>query len=527
MKKTNNIKILVLVISLALLVCGIVGITVSAQTENSSDPAVVNADASLSIYKKNVSFQNSPQLVFAVAYENCEAADITLDVWYGEKSGEAQSVASFGNVTIGGESYPAFAVEPADPKDIDKLVYVQAKVGEVLSEVERYSILEFAWSGIMTAETDEAAADYYNIIDYSKSVQKWLAGKFDGTPVDNYFYVKAEGVALDASGYDSGVFTAPVTFTLGESELGWNVTTYVDGAKITETKAAGNEITASASTICTKISGAESFKPQDVEGTPIDFESTSVNSSGNGGAGTAYFVGSAALSTSKKGATETLNKNGNTTTAYYFDSDSGTTDNLRIQSYGNDTDDKVGSANAFVFDSDMRLDYADSTTFSTSAVRFYLGNTNKDSSTHCAYYLVIYLDDTTKTLKIADLNPNGMSEWVTTDVKSGEWFNFRLEYYKVSADTILALVYINEELVFVSNSIRTTNAYGDDAWPVYAESFTASDNSSYKGINAVRLEAASSTDVTVYLDNTLMRRTNLTVPSIPENLYDSFYTPAN
>ena len=76
MKKTNNYKFLALVISLALLVCGIITITASA-----AEPVAANADASLSIYKKNVSFQNSPQLVFAVAYENCEPANITLDVW--------------------------------------------------------------------------------------------------------------------------------------------------------------------------------------------------------------------------------------------------------------------------------------------------------------------------------------------------------------------------------------------------------------------------------------------------------------
>ena len=130
MKNFKNTKIFAIVIALMLLVSCAVAIGASADAEALSD-------ASLSIYKKNVSFQNSPQLVFAVAYENCNPADITLDVWYGEKSGAAQTVESYGNVNIGGKTYPAFAINPQNPKDIDALVYVQAKVGAVTSEVER------------------------------------------------------------------------------------------------------------------------------------------------------------------------------------------------------------------------------------------------------------------------------------------------------------------------------------------------------------------------------------------------------
>ena len=521
MKKANNTKILVLAISLALLICGIIGTTVSAETESASEPAVVNADASLSIYKKNVSFQNSPQLVFAVAYENCDPANITLDVWYGEKSGDAQSVTSFGNVTIGGESYPAFAVEPADPKDIDNQVYVQAKIGNVVSDVERYSILEFAWSGIMTSETDEASADYYNIIDYSKSVQKWLAGKFDGTPVDNYFYVKAEGVALDASGYDSGIFTTPITFTLGESTLGWNVTTYVDGVKTTETKAAGSEITASASTVCTPIETPEAVKPQDVEGTPVDFENLTAPANGNVGENTTFFVGST-LTTTKKGITETTDKNGNTTKAYYFDSDSAE-EKLRIQSLGDDVKAaNLTGANAYIFESDMKIDFASA---ANSTVKIYLGTTNTDKS--FAYYHTMRLDTTTGTIKFLDSGVGGVGGWVTTNVKSGDWFNLRLEYYKISADEMLVLTFVDGELIYASNRPNETNANGDDVWPVYDASFTAGNGAAADGINAIFFSTLAATDATFYFDNTLLRRTTLTPPTIPVSEYDSYYTPAN
>ncbi|MBO5316166.1 MAG: hypothetical protein J6B48_07050 [Clostridia bacterium] len=524
MKKTNNFKILVLAISLALLICGIVGVTVSAESETASEAYAVNADASLSIYKKNVSFQNAPQLVFAVGYENLDPATVTLDVWYGEKSGDATNVTSFGNVTVDGETYLGFAVEPADPKDIDKLVYVQAKSGDVASEVERYSILEFAWAGVMTSATDEEAADYYNIIDYSKSVQKWLtsSGKFSGTPVENYFYVRAEGVALD-DGYDSGIFTSPVTFTLGESALGWNVTTYVDGVKNTVTQAAGTEITASASTICTAIKEPEPVKPQQVTGTPLDFENLSVSATGNGGENTTYFVGSV-LNTAKKGVTEVTGKDGTTTKAYYFDSDDGK-DLLRIQSHGDDTDDaKLTGANAFVFETDIKIDFATTT---NTTVLIYLGTGQSDS--HHAYWTTMRLDETDGTIMFLDAGSGtGAGPFVDTSLKSGDWFNLRIEYYKISADELLVLTFVDGELIYTSNRPYAVNANGDDAWPVYSSDFIDQNNTKANtGISAIRIGADTKTDATFYFDNTLLRRTTLTPPYIPVSEYDSYYTPAN
>ncbi len=511
MKKTKSIKFLVLVISLALLISGIIGIAVSA---DSSD-----AEASLSIYKKNVSFQSSPQLVFAVAYENLNSEDITLDVWYGEKSGDAASVSSFGNVTVDGKEYPAFAVKPTDPKDIDSIVYVQAKCGDTVSEVERYSILEFAWSGIMTAASVADAADYQNILDYSATVQKWLtaSGKFNGTPVGNYFYVKAEGIALDASGYDSGIFTSPVTFTLGESALGWNVTTYSNGTKTNEVKAAGTEITASASTICTPV---EKIAPQQVAGTVVDFEN--IDSTGHAGEGTTFFAASE-IKTSKRGTTEVVGKDGNTTKAYYFDSDSGVGDTLRVQANGDDTNAaKLAGANAFIFESDIKIDFTDTSTI----VAIYLGDSSAVNTSQSAYYINMRLD-TDGTIKIIDGGLGGNGNWIKTSVESGDWFNFRIEYYKISADEMLVLTFIDGELVYASNRIHSANPNGDDAWPVYAESYTANSGKTHTGLTGIFFNITSSGDATMYFDNSLLRRTTLTAPTIPVSEYDSYYTPAN
>ena len=528
MKKTNTIKILVLAISLALLLCGIIGVTVSAQNDDASAPATASSDVALEVYMKNVSFQNSPQLVFAVAYENCDSSSITLDVWYGEKNGEAQSVTSFGNVTIGGKVYPAFAVNPINPKDLDTVVYAQAKSGDVTSEVERYSILEYAWSGVMTAKTDAEATDYYNIIDYSASVQKFLGSKFDGTPVANYFYVKAEGVALDESGYDSGIFTAPVTFTLGESELGWSVTTYVDGVKTTETKAGGSEITASASTICTRFEVPEPILPQDVNASPLDFSKITIGSTGNGGADTSSMVGSS-LATTKKGVTTTTDNDDNEIQAYYFDTDANQAEAFRVQSNGDDLKpDKLAGANAFIFESDLRFDFVDA---SNSTFKILLGSYANTSGNHpktaysYAYYLMLRLDATTQTIQMLDSGVGGNGNWLMTDIKSGEWFKLRIEYYSISSEEMLALTFINNELVYVSNRYNRENSYGDNAWPVYSDSFKEPyRGKEIDGVSAAFIEALAATDATVYMNNTFVRRTTLTVPTISQDEYTSYYS---
>ena len=512
MKNIKNSKIFALVIALALLVCSAVAIGVSAEGESAEN-------ASLSIYKKNVSFQNSPQLVFAVAYENCDPSDITLNVWYGEKSGDAQVVEAYGNATIEGKSYPAFAVNPQNPKDIDALVYVQAVCGSTVSEVERYSILEYAWSGIMNSDDNADAARYASIITYSESIQVWLkaSGKFDGALASEFFYVKAEGADLDESGYDSGIFTSPVTFTLGESALGWNVVTYKDGVKTAETKAGGSTVTASASTICTKI---EEIKPQAVEGNPLDYENLIVPSNGNAGAGTTFAVGSS-FSSGSYGIEEVEDKNGNTTKAYRFDNNaaSGT---FRFQAYGDDTKAaNLANANAFIFETDMRIVFNNT---SDNTVEIKLGSTGTSNSFAYFHTLRRHSDGT---IKFLDTGAGGNGGWVYTSLKSGDWFNFRIEYYKISADELLALTFVDGELIYASNRPQVVNSNGDDAWPVYSASFTENSGKSINGIEAIFIKPNSGADMTFYFDNTLLRRTTLTPPAVPESLYTSKYTPAN
>ncbi|MBQ8688744.1 MAG: hypothetical protein IJ515_00060 [Clostridia bacterium] len=213
MKKT---RLLVLMLALALLVCGAIGITASAETE----PTLT--------LKKNVSFVDTPSLVFAV--EGVEAeADVELRVYASAEATEYYTATAIeGGVVIDEVEYPAFYLAGIYPKDIANEVYVKAVSGDKESAMLRYSILEFALEGIDTYKgvNDELAAFYQNIIDYSSGIQKYI-GDTD-TNVADYNYVKVEDGTI--GGYSTAVLAdGEYTVTLtgsapaGLTHIGWTV----------------------------------------------------------------------------------------------------------------------------------------------------------------------------------------------------------------------------------------------------------------------------------------------------------------
>ena len=135
----KKIKIFVFVIALALLISGVIGVSTSAQSEQS-----------LSVVKKNVSFTDTPTLVFAIEAVGVRADDIELRVYDSPDSTDYYTANAMSNQVIGGIEYPAFYVKGVYPKDISKEVYVKAVAGDVESEMLKYSVLEYALEGIST-----------------------------------------------------------------------------------------------------------------------------------------------------------------------------------------------------------------------------------------------------------------------------------------------------------------------------------------------------------------------------------------
>ncbi len=234
MKKT---RLLVLMLALALLVCGAIGISASAAD---GEPALT--------LKKNVSFLDNPSLVFAVEGVD-EGAEVELRVYASADATEYYTAAAIeGGVVIDEVTYPAFYLAGIFPKDIANEVYVKAVSGEKESALLRYSILEFALEGIYkyTGVDDELAEIYKNIIDYSSGIQTLLArdGKFEGINAADYKYVDITDGNVDGkSNFITTEDTVTVSYTGAvpkEGKItfnGWNTT--IDGVKSTS----GNTIT--------------------------------------------------------------------------------------------------------------------------------------------------------------------------------------------------------------------------------------------------------------------------------------------
>lgn len=210
----KNTKILVLILSLALVLGAVAGISVSAAGET--------APTEVSIKSANLSFLNEPALVFAIEHDG-DASQISLNVWNSEPAeGQAADyvVTDSFEQTIEGVTYTSFAVNGKNPKYVDEYVWVQAVAGDVKSDVVRYSILQYALGGVVNGANPER---YQSIIDYSASAQKWLEyTDANGKTADEYVFVSVEGGTVD--GYKNGVYPKGTQITPeGDGVAMWSV----------------------------------------------------------------------------------------------------------------------------------------------------------------------------------------------------------------------------------------------------------------------------------------------------------------
>ncbi len=203
-------------LALALLVCGAIGITVSAE-----------GDASLTIAGKNLSFENEPRLVFAISSENVETEEISVVYSESADMADAKTAISLGDMNVNGTSLPAFALEEVNPKDVDKVFYVQAVAGDTASAVVKYSVLEWALEGAVT--TDKAIFDA--AVAYYAAVQDELG--YEGTHADEYKYVKVvDGKIGEADSVLTTEDSVTLTYTGSSAISGWNIE-YIDGTTAT------------------------------------------------------------------------------------------------------------------------------------------------------------------------------------------------------------------------------------------------------------------------------------------------------
>lgn len=211
-------KILCLVLTLALLVIGAVAVTASAEEAPSA-----------SIASKNLSYDSTISILFAVKTENTDVAP-KLNVYTmadGELSFNKSIDATFtpenSEAKVGYAGAYIFFTDGIVAKALDTEIYVEAVVTvdnvEYKSAMERYSVVEYCHE--MNAK--KSTTDYNDIINYGARIQKMLKedGKFDGAFATDYKYVTIDGGTLDGK-FDSGIYLAgDKVYPQADGAKGW------------------------------------------------------------------------------------------------------------------------------------------------------------------------------------------------------------------------------------------------------------------------------------------------------------------
>ncbi len=249
MKKQT--KIITLVLSLALLVGSVIGISVSAET----------TEPSISIESYNVSFSGELHLFYAVNTSNVakEGAEVTKTGIKLSLSPSTEADREIFEATASTEKYkdtdyPTFYSFGIPAKNLDDVIYATpyAEYSDsttVTGEEAAYSVLEYCYQ--MVFVDANAAYDAGNItadkcyalkkalrslLSYGEDVQKYLAYETEYLP-SNYRYIAAKDTTVNGENtvfvHDSA---APDTVSLvysgtnpeGQVFVGWEAT-YLDG----------------------------------------------------------------------------------------------------------------------------------------------------------------------------------------------------------------------------------------------------------------------------------------------------------
>lgn len=400
----KNKKLIVLILSLALLISGILCISVSAEAE--ADPTEI------SIYKKNLSFVNSPTLAFAVAHDG-SASKVSLNVWNAEPA-ESKApdyvVTESSSQNIGGTDCTVFYIKGEHPKNVSEEVWVQAVAGDIKSETVRFSILEFALAGI---EGGTDVERYQSIIDYATSAQKWLGyTDANGKTADEYVYVTVEGGTVN--GYSTGVYPKGTAITpVGENVSMWSVESRSNKANVYY----GQSITLNANTKITPNNVVETFENCTA---PSDVENLTLQQEKNGDAfKITEFDGSNVLTV------DTVNDGATGRTEVIFN-----------------VDNKITGAEAVVLEFDLYVDVKN-TSGQTYAIEM------RDSANVRIVYLTI-----DSSFKLNYMGANG-GQGINSTLATDKWMKFRVEYIDLG-ETMGLKVYVDGNCVLVLDDYKTS-----------------------------------------------------------------------
>jgi len=203
------------------------------------------------------------------------------------------------------------------------------------------------------------------------------------------------------------------------------------------------------------------------------------------------------------------NKNGTLTNAFIVNGVRGDIITLH-------TGDVMG-AERFVFITNIKAEFSGN---SNESIELILGSTGSDA--YAAYRLILSCKASDGMIYISDASSsNNRGEEVNTGSRNGEWISLRIEYYKISQNEILALTYVDGDLVYVSDNVATDKNRFGTAWEINGSYTTHDGGTVAKGLNAVKIAFSGSDSTRVTIDNVVVCKEDGEVPVLDETDYTS------
>ncbi len=470
MKNTKALKIFTIILSVALLVIGAVATTVSAE-EATETPKV-------EIVSKNLSYTSNISIMFAVKAENV-TEDVKLNVYAEDpvKNPAAPvsytaSVSYTENINAYGDCL-VFFTEGIPAKAIEQEIYVQAVAGDVKSNVERYSIVEYCHEMNAKKDTDL----YTNIITYGATIQQMLKddGKFEGEYATAYKYVTIENGTLDGT-YDSGIYLKNETVTpYAEGAEYWS-----DGSKVV---ANGATYTVGDSNVAFTAASAKELYTENFDDGTLPSNITVSNTLPKvSGLSNSYSVGRNEVSVFTENTTNTSN------CLHTYSQYNSTQTVIKI----GETIEAEENATVVEFEADICI------LWSTSSTNIEFFNLVLGDADGNAAFNIVLRNSTTANLAINHRNSAGTQKnqigQTLLQNASNVWFKLRVTYEYVSETEVLVTAYLN------GNKLSGT------ATSPYDESNAMSVSEITNAYIAINGKSSHAINVYVAIDNVVFRK---------------------
>ncbi|MBO5316720.1 MAG: hypothetical protein J6B48_09880 [Clostridia bacterium] len=444
--KTNNLKkIFLAVLSFALLVGAVIGITASAENDSK-----VDFYAQTIIHNDRIAIAYAPKI--DISSGEAAISDLKVEYKIGESGEWKNALKRAETLTVENEDgtsaeYPIYATEGMPAQDFTETVYAVAYTGDTRPvDVETYSVMQFLYTKLFkdnyirnTNPTQRGYVYkelYLSLIDYAEKAQIAI-DNFDGgkneTLITDYHMIVVDGGTIDDTGLESVISTQD-TVTLkysGELAAGatctWSITTYDENGNGMVTEAEnGVEIPVPGNMVCsasvfvptTYTKGSGKYYSGNYTGKEISFD--------NGESAIQFKTGSLAPVGEIVGADD----------KYSYADFSSITSNLNTTLTFNTPS---ATDKSFIMEFDAMFEGVDGTFgYIMLADKINGGDVQGARSS-------VYLSGSDGKISIHSSNHTILAG-ENISVKQGEWHNFRFEYnYIADAKLILVKLYIDNE----------------------------------------------------------------------------------